>query len=117
MDGLLGADDVTFSPDDIESQEFLTAVRGYDKEAVRRFLKAVADQMRADDVPHDPGRDDDPGEADAIGLVAELRGQLAVATRLVEELRTGARPAPPPESSEGAPAPEWADLLADPPER
>ena len=31
-----------FSPDEIANQEFLTSVRGYDKDEVRAFLRAVA---------------------------------------------------------------------------
>ena len=35
-----------FSPDEIAHQEFLTRVGGYDKDEVRAFLQAVADDLR-----------------------------------------------------------------------
>ena len=36
---------MAFTPDEVATQEFLTAIRGYDKEEVRRFLSVVARQM------------------------------------------------------------------------
>src|SRR5256885_8540419 len=38
---------VPFSPEEIESKEFLVVLRGYDKDEVGSFLRAVADDVRA----------------------------------------------------------------------
>ena len=35
-----------FTPEEIESKEFLVVLRGYDKEEVGGFLRAVADHIR-----------------------------------------------------------------------
>lgn len=37
----------SFTPDEIEKQEFLSSIRGYDKEEVRAFLVAVAGELRS----------------------------------------------------------------------
>src|SRR5947208_14833413 len=38
---------VPVSPEEIESKEFLVVLRGYDKDEVGSFLRAVADDVRA----------------------------------------------------------------------
>src|SRR5947208_10105201 len=38
---------VPFSPEEIESKEFLVVLRGYDKDEVGSFLRAVADDVRS----------------------------------------------------------------------
>jgi DivIVA domain-containing protein len=38
---------VPFSPEEIESKEFLVVLRGYDKDEVGSFLRSVADDVRA----------------------------------------------------------------------
>ena len=51
---------MAFSPEEIENKEFLTTLRGYDRDEVRAFLKAVASDVRVSQVeaassPHAPG--------------------------------------------------------------
>jgi DivIVA domain-containing protein len=38
---------VPFTPEEIDSKEFLITLRGYDKDEVKAFLKAVAADYRA----------------------------------------------------------------------
>ena len=38
---------VPFSPEEIESKEFLVVLRGYDKDEVGSFLRSVADDVRS----------------------------------------------------------------------
>lgn len=88
---------MTFTPEQVEKMEFLTAVRGYDKEEVRRFLGALADEMRAaertaESLERDVASAPEPSAApapdleDAARLTAELGQHLSTAVRLVEGL-------------------------------
>lgn len=88
---------MTFTPEQVEKMEFLTAVRGYDKEEVRRFLGALADEMRAAErtaeslerhvaSAPEPSAPPAPDLEDAARLTAELGQHLSTAVRLVEGL-------------------------------
>lgn len=88
---------MTFTPEQVEKMEFLTAVRGYDKEEVRRFLGALADEMRAAErtaeslerhvaSAPEPSAGPAPDLEDAARLTAELGHHLSTAVRLVEGL-------------------------------
>ena len=51
-----------FSPEEIESKEFLITLRGYDKDEVQAFLRAVAADYR--------GIVEDSRSADALTSIA-----------------------------------------------
>lgn len=97
-----------FHPDDIAGRDFLSAVGGFDREEVRRFLEAVAAEVREknrriDDLTEKvrmlEARSSEPTamsvdttsldqlQDEASGLVAELRSSVEEASSLVSELR------------------------------
>src|SRR5436305_13324887 len=76
---------MTFSPDEIETAHFLVALRGYDKDQVDAFLKAVADDYRTA-LRAAEGRRADPADEAfrELGQRVELiaRGAVEAADRL-----------------------------------
>ena len=115
---------MTFTPEQVESQEFLGAFRGYDKKEVRNFLTVLADQMRVTEKRAaaleqglaNAGTEHPPPPVDlqeAAGLAAELSRHLATAVELIEDLNRASEKAavagppadqiPAPESSSQAP--------------
>ena len=131
-----------FSPEEIAHQEFLTRVGGYDKDEVRAFLQAVADDLRT---ALETQRVTDEGTAleqragalvdDTRDTITEMHRQLAAEVASLRDLRgdlealraqledavtSVARreePQPPVHAEERAddrvPS-QWQELLADP---
>ena len=106
---------VTFTPEQVESQEFLTSFRGYDREEVRRFLTVVAAQMRENleliaTLERELATSRAAGGAmpdveEATRLAAELGRHLSTAARLIEDLHNAQRrPAPEPAPAPPGPA-------------
>jgi DivIVA domain-containing protein len=59
-----------FSPDEIEVKEFLVGLRGYDRDEVRSFLRAVADDYRRTAAALGGSQGPDPESDDAFQSVA-----------------------------------------------
>lgn len=86
-----------FTPEEIESRRFVSAIRGYDREEVDAFLRAVADDVRraGTEVSAAPGPDVHPVALCLAALAAVQRAQaetlLADARREAERVRASAR--------------------------
>lgn len=65
-------------PEDIENKEFLVALRGYDRDEVREFLKQVAAELRS--LVQSPP--EEPTAGSAIGA-QDLGGEIAGVVRSV----------------------------------
>lgn len=98
-----------FSPEEIEAKEFLTTLRGYDKDQVGEFLRAVAADYRrlqgrlarianGDEAPSKTHRDEvvaapapEPAPAPAGDAYAALGGSVADILRVANEAAEQAR--------------------------
>ncbi len=80
-----------FSPEDIERKHFLPALRGYDREQVDAFLRAVADEYRTVLRELELAREDGTrarSTDDELGLVGEhVERILRVAAQSAQEIR------------------------------
>jgi DivIVA domain-containing protein len=76
-----------FRPEDIAAKQFLVRARGYDREEVAAFLRAVAADYRAAlGAPTLDSRDDDErGAADLLTIVNERLEEVAARERRVVE--------------------------------
>ena len=115
---------MTFTPEQVETQEFLTSVRGYDRVEVKKFLTVIAAQIRANEerivelerrlatATLGPGATRSDLE-DVSRLTSELGRHLSTAARLVEELRQPEPEAVPEPEPEVVPEPE-AEAVPEP---
>ena len=74
-------------PDDVESKEFVVALRGYDKDEVHEYLKAVADELRALRAGRTTGSPDDPLKDLGDHVMEVIRTAHDVARRLQENAK------------------------------
>lgn len=97
-----------FSPEDIINQRFLTTIGGYDKEEVRKFLRAIAKELQdKNELIEEYRRQAESRvaspDAEALyealqstrSLASELGSKLDAATKLVDELQGMAAPVAP----------------------
>jgi DivIVA domain-containing protein len=76
---------VPFTPEEIDSKEFLITLRGYDKDEVKAFLKAVAADYRAALSSADSGQDAPTSAYEALGK--DIGQVLQVAKQSADQLK------------------------------
>lgn len=77
-------------PEDVETKEFVVALRGYDKDEVHDYLKAVADEMRALRAGRITGSADDPLSDLGDHVMEVMRTAHDVARSLQENAKSRA---------------------------
>lgn len=78
-------DFVMFTPEEIKNKEFVTILRGYDKEEVRAFLQAVAADYEAMQEPS--GGEEPDREVIYSALGHEIAGILKVARATADQMK------------------------------